>query len=150
MDDTTAFLELSALLTGHYNIVTDPEDKYLSMPIADEYRRQLMAVFSAKLPPLIEAYKTLASTVPKPPIGDDLLTKLRATQEFGDNEFVARQIVNIWYFSQFKAEVDPPAPSPPAPFLDGGFYEEGFVWPLIKAHPIGFSNRPHGYWTKQP
>lgn len=30
MDDTTAFLELSALLTGRYNIVTDPEDKALT------------------------------------------------------------------------------------------------------------------------
>ena len=145
MDDTTAFLELSALLTGRYNIVTDPEDKALSEPIAVEYRRRLMAVFSPRLPALLEAYKTVASPIPKPPINDALLAKLQATQEFKDHEFVARQIVNIWYFSQFKAE-DVPA----APFLNGGFYEEGFVWPIIKAHPIGFSHQPHGYWTKRP
>jgi hypothetical protein len=145
MDDSTAFMELSALLTGHYNIVNDPEDKALSTPIADEYRRRLMAVFSARLPPLLEAYKTLASATPKPTIDDALLQKLQATQEFKDHELVAKQIVNIWYFSQYKA-VDDPA----APLLDGGFYEEGLVWPLIKAHPIGFSHQPHGYWTQKP
>jgi len=146
MDDTPAFLELSALLTGHYNLVNDPEDKALAMPVADEYRRQLMAVFSARLPPLLEAYKILASATPKPPIDDTLLQKLRTTQEFKDHELVAKQIVNIWYFSQFKAADDPAAP-----FLDGGgFYPEGLVWPLIKAHPIGFSHQPHGYWTQKP
>src|SRR5437773_638433 len=113
MDDTTAFLELSALLTGQYKIVNDPEDKALAMPIADEYRRQIMAVFSARLPPLLEAYKTLAAATPKPPIDDTLLQKLRATQEFKDHEPVAKQMVNIWYFSQFKAADDPAAP-----FLD--------------------------------
>ena len=145
MDDITAFLELSALLTGRYSIVTDAEDRILSEPIAKEYQRRLMAVFSTRLPLLRDAYKALASATPKPPIDDKLLEKLRAKQEFKDHEFVAKQIVNIWYFSQFKAE-----DTPTAPFLDGGFYEEGFVWPLIKAHPIGFSNQPHGYWTRRP
>ena len=143
MDDTTAFMELSALLTGRYNIVTDPVDKTLSEPIAKEYQRRLMGVFSARLPTLVGAYKPLASTTPPPPINDALLATLRATQEFKDHEFVAKQIVNIWYFSQFKADESPN-------FLDGGFYEEGLVWDLIKAHPIGFSHQPHGYWTKQP
>jgi hypothetical protein len=143
MDDITAFMEVSALLTGRYNIVTDPEDKFLAEPIAKEYQHRLMGVFSNRLPALLEAYKTLASVVPKPPIDDALLTKLRATQEFNDHELVAKQIVNIWYFSQYKADDTPN-------FLDGGFYEEGLVWPLIKTHPIGFSNQPHGYWTKQP
>src|SRR5215211_465970 len=100
MDDITAFMEMSALLTGRYNIVTDPDDKALSEPIAKEYQRRLMAVFSSKLPVLLEAYKIIASPTPKPPIDDALLAKLRATQEFKDHEFVAKQIVNIWYFSQ--------------------------------------------------
>jgi len=96
MDDTTAFMELSALLTGRYNIVTDPEDKALSEPIAKEYQRRLMGVFSARLPTLLGAYKNLASATPPPPINDALLTTFRATQEFMDHEFVAKQIVNIW------------------------------------------------------
>jgi hypothetical protein len=145
MDDTTAFLELSALLTGRHNIATDPEDRAVSEPVAREYQRRLMAAFATKLPLLQDAYKSVASGNPKPPIDERLLEKFRARPEFKDHEFVAKQIVNIWYFSQFKAE-----DLPTAPFLDGGFYEEGLVWPLIKAHPIGFSNRPHGYWAKRP
>ena len=64
MDDTTAFMEVSALLTGRDHFITDSADKVVFQPIADEYRRSLMAVFADKLPPLIEAYKTLASVVP--------------------------------------------------------------------------------------
>lgn len=144
---TPAFMELSALLTGLYNIVNDPEDKALYTPIADEYLRRLLAVFPVGLPKLLGAYSTLSSANPKPSIDNALLAKLRATQEFTDKEveLAARQIVNIWYFSQFKGSDDKEAP-----FLDGGFYERGAVWPLIKTHPIGFSNQPHGYWKKQP
>src|SRR5262245_31693176 len=146
MDDTTAFLELSALLTGHYNLVKDPEDKALAMPIADEYRRQLMAVFSARLPPLLDAYKTLASVTPKPPIDDTLLQKLRTTQEFKDHELVAKQIVNICYFSPFKA-----ADNPAAPFRDGGgCYPARLVCALITAPRTAFPHQPHGHWTQTP
>jgi hypothetical protein len=99
----------------------------------------------AQLAKLLVAYQRLAAAAPKPAIDDQLLTKLRADPDFKANEFVAKQIVNIWYFSQFKA-VDDPA----APFLDGGFYERGLVWPTVKAHAIGFSNQPHGYWTQKP
>ena len=151
MDDTTAFIELSALLTGHYNLVTDRPEKIKTFiePVAKEYQRRLAALFSGAAPPqltpLLNAYKTLALATPKPAIDDALLAKFRATQEFKDNEAAAKQIVNIWYISQFKPEDKPDAPT-----LDGGFYEEGLVWSDVKAHPIGFSHQPHGYWTKQP
>lgn len=144
MDDKTAFMELSALLTGVYRIVNDPEDNARFQPIADEYKRRLSAVLRDQLQKLLGAYKTLASANPKPPINDALLAKLRATQEFKDNEFAAKQVVNVWCFSQFKAE------DADVPFLDGGFYEEGLAWPLIKAHPIGFSDQPNDYWTRRP
>lgn len=142
--NTPAFLELSALLTGLDKIVTDPEEKKLNEPIADEYLRRISAVLAEPLTKLLNAYKTLASA--NPPINDDLLNKLRATPGFKTEqvEFAARQIVNIWYFSQFKAKKDD------AQFLDGGFYERGAVWSRIKAHPIGFSDQPHGYWTRRP
>jgi hypothetical protein len=144
MDELTAFMELSALLTGKYNIVTDREDNALYRPIADEYARRLRAVLTG-FPLLLDAYKTLASATPKPAVDDTLLAAFKVTPAFQKNEFAARQIVNIWYFSQFLgSEANPPH------FLDGGFYERGAIWPLIKAHPIGFSHKPHGYWTKHP
>jgi hypothetical protein len=145
MDDKTAFLELSALLTGLYDLTKEGPEKTLNAPAADEYLRLLKGSFSDKLSRLLEAYRTIAAITPKPPIDDALLAKFKATPEFNnkDIEFVARQIVNIWYFSQFRETAD-------GAFFDGGFYERGFAWPLIKAHPIGFSNQPHGYWTEKP
>jgi hypothetical protein len=143
MDDDTAFIELSALLTGLYDsLINDPEDRALNKPIAGEYARRLRGTYLDKLVALLEAYKGLASTVPKPPIGDELLAMLRATQTFKDNEMVARQIVNVWYFSQFNDQAKR--------LIDGGFYEDGAVWPRIKAHPIGFSDQQFGYWTARP
>src|SRR5437879_5588642 len=123
------FLELSALLTGQYQLVQDPVINALSKPTADQYLRQLSGVFPERLPKLMSAYERLSATTPKPPINDQLLTQLRAEQDFKDHEFVAKQIVNLWYFSQFKTQDDPNAP-----FLDGGFYDRGLVWPTIKAH----------------
>ncbi|MCI0626941.1 MAG: hypothetical protein L0387_35725 [Acidobacteria bacterium] len=144
MDETTHFLELSALLTGLYDqLLNDPEDRKLNTPIAEEYARRLRGTFPVDFPALLDAYKSLATANPKPPIDDTLLAKLRATPEFTANDaIVARQIVNVWYFSQFEDET--------GELVDGGFYERGAVWALIKAHPIGFSNQLPGYWTSKP
>jgi len=143
MDDTTNFLELSALLTGLYDsLLNDSEDRVLNQPIAKEYARRLRGTFPVGFPALLDAYKALATVDPKPPIDDALLDKLRAIQAFKDNEIVAKQIVNVWYFSQFNDEM--------GNLIDGGFYERGAVWPLIRAHPIGFSTQLHGYWTHKP
>lgn len=145
MDDKTAFIELSELLTGLKAIELNGVRKILNMPISELYQRLLVAAFGAKLVALLDAYKALALVSPKPSIDDSLLVLFKATPQFQDkdNEFVARQIVNIWYFSQYKE-------SEMGSFLDGGFYERGFVWERIKAHPIGFSNQPHAYWTALP
>jgi hypothetical protein len=143
MDENVAFMELSALLTGLYNpLVNDPEDRDLNEPIAREYARRLRGTFRDEFPALLNSYKELATVDPKPPIDDVLLDELRATQAFKDNEIVAKQIVNVWYFSQFNDKT--------GTLVDGGFYERGAVWPLIKAHPIGFSTQLHGYWTHDP
>lgn len=143
MDDKGAFLELSALLTGLYDpLLNHPVDRALNIPTAEEYIRRLKGTFPVKFPALLDTYKTLAAATPKPPVDDALLASLRDTQVFKDSEFVAKQIVNVWYFSQFKDEQNV--------FIDGGFYERGEVWPHIKAHPIGFSTRLHGYWSSRP
>jgi len=141
--DTRNFMELSALLTG-MNKIVDPVDKQLNESTADEYLRRLTGEFPVVLPRLLAAYNRLASIVPKPAIDDGLLGKLKAEPEFAESDVVhvAKQIVNIWYFSQFNTLS--------GSMVDGGLYERGLVWPLIKAHPIGYSNQPFGYWTKKP
>ena len=143
MDENAAFMELSALLTGLYGpLLNDSDDRVLNEPVAKEYARRLRGTFPVKFPALLDAYKTLATVNPTPRIDDALLDKLRTTQAFKDHEIVAKQIVNVWFFSQFNDET--------GTWIDGGFYERGTVWPLIKGHPIGFSRQLHGEWTRKP
>src|SRR5262245_6999882 len=105
MDDNVAFMELSALLTGLYDqLLHDQEEHALNAPIAEEYARRLRGTFPEKFPALLDAYKALTAGNPQPPIDDALLAELRATQAFTANEIVAKQIVNVWYFSQFNDE----------------------------------------------
>jgi hypothetical protein len=143
MDKRSTFIELSALLTGMYTIL-DTANKQRNESTADEYLRKLTGEFPSALPKLLAAYDRLTSIVPKPGIDDQLLGKLKAEPEFAEAEVlsVAKQIVNIWYFSQFN--------TPSGATVDGGLYERGLVWSLIKAHPIGYSDQPFGYWTKKP
>jgi hypothetical protein len=61
MDQRTAFMELSALLTGIYRIVVDPTERALSEPTADEYWRRLVAAFPDRLPKLLDAYHRCSS-----------------------------------------------------------------------------------------
>jgi hypothetical protein len=142
MDQQTAFMNLSALLTGWYDIVDERE---LNLPTAEEYLRRLSGTFPEGLSKLLDAYQRVASTAPTSDLNDELLAKLRAEPEFTTHELAAKQIVNIWYLSQFKA-----AEGDKAPFIDGGFYERGLAWRVIKAHAVGFSDQPHGYWTAKP
>ena len=74
MDKRTAFMELSALLTGLYKIVNDPEVKLLNESTADQYLRLLMGEFPERAPELLAAYQRLAAVTPKPaiaPLGFD-------------------------------------------------------------------------------
>jgi hypothetical protein len=145
MDDISAFMQLSALLTGHYEIVATDVARALNRPVAEEYVRRLNSSYPDRLRKLLDAYKDKATGTPPPKIDDRLLAAFEKTKEFKAHEFVAKQIVNLWNFSQFRAE-----DKPDAPFVDGGFYERGLVWPHVSAHAIGFSHKPHGYWVKMP
>jgi hypothetical protein len=147
MDDKDAFLQLSAVLTGLYGEILSDDDihRKLNEEIATEYARLLAGEFNDHFRALLDAYKTIAPA--SPPSADELrddalLTKLRQTQAFKDNEVVAKQIVNVWYFSQFNDKQ--------GVLTDGGFYERGYVWRLIRSHPIGFSTQLPGYWAHEP
>lgn len=139
--DIQAFLDMSALLTGLNARFSN--DRFVNEPVAKEYARRLRGTFLDDFTGLLTAYKELVAVDPPPKIDDALLKRFRTTPEFKKNdEIVAKQIVNIWYFSQFndsKGEV-----------VDGGFYERGYVWAVIKSPPIGFSTKRPGYWTVEP
>jgi hypothetical protein len=78
--------------------------------------------------------------------GPDPLKALVNDPGFENSEPVktaARQIVNMWLLSQYGGPGK-------LPDQDAGFYEKGFIWPRIKAHPIGFSHLNYGYWSTKP
>ena len=142
-DDTREFVAVSALLTGLYDLLSnDPSDRDLNETMAKEYARRLRGTFPDGYAALLTAYKRLVAADARPKIDDALLKGFRATPEFMGNKLVADQIVNIWYLSRFK--------DGSGQFIDGGFYERGYVWPLIKAPPIGFSTKRPGYWSVEP
>ena len=64
-------------------------------------------------------------------------------------ESMAKQVVNVWMLSQYRVETADKK-GDAAPAFDAGYFEKGFIWPAIKAHPIGFSHSGHGYWTTKP
>jgi len=119
VDDTQVFIELSALLTGLNDLLLSDRD--LNDAMAREYARRLRGTFHNEFPALLTAYKNLGA-VDSTPKDDALLKRLRATPEFNKNEIVARQIVNIWYFSQFNDRTNT--------VIDGGFYERGLCLAL--------------------
>ena len=144
VDDTQTFVQMSALLTGLQDLLSE-NDLFLKETMAKEYARRLRGTFPDDFPALLKAYKGLAAADPPPQTDDALLAKFRATNEFTKNgEMVAKQIVNIWYFSQFCVDCEKKI------FIDGGFYERGYVWALIKAPPVGFSTKRPGYWSVDP
>lgn len=141
VDDNQAFIEMSALLTGLYDLLLN--DRVVNEPMAKEYVRRLRGTFLDDFTLLLTAYKGLVAVDPRPQVDDALLNRLRATSEFKkNNEIVAKQIVNIWYFSQFNDSA--------GTVIAGGFYERGYVWAAIKSPPVGFSTKRPGYWSIEP
>ena len=130
------FLALSSLLTGLASLKTvDPSS--VESRMATDYLRLLKDQFGPGFTALLTIYRNAAT---KP---DPLATLLADAGFTGDAEGAAKQIVNIWLLSQYGGPGK-------LPDQDAGFYEKGFVWPAINAHPIGFSHLNYGYWSEKP
>jgi hypothetical protein len=131
------FLALSSLLTGLASLKTvDPLS--VESRMARDYLRLMKEQFGPGFEALLAIYRS-AATAPDP------LKALVESPGFKDDAAAAaRQIVNMWLLSQYGG-----GPGK-APDQDAGFYEKGYVWPAIAAHPIGFSHRSYGYWATKP
>ena len=124
------FLKLSALLTGIDDL--DPV-------LGKEYLKQLDGKYGPAIETLCERYYSIIRA-------PDPLAALKTSIGADEPLWVAaRQIVAIWYLSQFKD----PDPNVKTPILAGHF-ERGLLWRVIDAHPPAFSARRHGYWAKPP
>jgi len=131
------FLALSNLLTGLPSLKKlDP----LSVEgrMARDYLRLMKEQFGPGFDALLAIFRTVAAS-------PDPLGALIHDPGFANEsvDTAARQIVNLWLLSQYGG-------ANKLPDQDGGFYEKGFVWTAIQAHPIGFSHRSYGYWSTKP
>ena len=126
MSKADDFFALSKLLTGE-----DSLDRELS----DAYLDRIERAYPNVVPPLLTAFRALAKA---PNIGEALMTELEQHQ---DQAEVARQVVTVWYTSQFTRpdkSTDPPA--------DVNQYRSALLWKVIRAHPPAVSAGPYGYW----
>ena len=107
--------------------------------MARDYLRLMKEQFGPGFDALLTIYRSVAGT-------PDPLKALLQDPRFGGDPVVdtaARQIVNLWLLSQYST-------AGKLPDQDAGFYEKGFIWPAIGAHPIGFSHLSYGYWSSKP
>jgi hypothetical protein len=75
-------------------------------------------------------------------------------QSSGD-KFLGRSIVLMWYLGGWydpKALADDKGQVPPPLFqvISPDAYTQGWAWKVARAHPMGFSQLPFGYWTRDP
>jgi hypothetical protein len=142
MDEYQTFVALSHALTGISALATI-EPKSLTETIAKDYLHRLKEQFGGDFVALLTLYDA-QSGMPDP------LQALLADPTFKDSiESIAKQVVNVWMLSQYRVETTDKK-GDAAPAFDAGYFEKGYIWPAIKAHPIGFSHRGHGYWTTKP
>ena len=126
------FLELSKLLTGIKELDEDLANEY--------YHQYLQQKFGIDLDELMGIYRKVAAE-PRPI--EALVERIKDNSQL---LHVAKQIVRIWYISQFKESFDPAVETQ----IYAGHWKNGLLWDIIKAHPPAYSDQPHGYWADPP
>jgi hypothetical protein len=119
------FFDLSKLMTGEDDLDRNLSDAYLS---------RISAAFPAT-PALLATFHSLAGTSD---LGDALTAELELHP---DQAEVARQVLTVWYTSQFTRpdkSTDPPG--------DVNQYRSALLWRVIRAHVPAVSSGPYGYW----
>ena len=132
VDNRDLFLKLSKLLTGV---------EELDQGLAKEYYHQyLQQKFGVDLDELMGIYREIAAI--SKPLGE-LIERIKDNSQL---LHVAKQIVRIWYISQFKESSDPAVDTQ----IYAGHWKDGILWDIIKAHAPAYSDGPHGYWANPP
>jgi phage tail tape-measure protein len=127
----STFLELSQLLTGIPKLDSD---------LAASYQQTLEQKYGAAFfHELYEAYARARNA--KDPL--ETFTEIIGRDTSDRMRTAAKQIVKIWYFSQYN---DPET----ARLANAGYFQRGLAWPLLEAYPHSYSPGPHGYWTERP
>jgi hypothetical protein len=130
------FLALSKLLTGISTLEVD---------LVEGYYHSLENQFGPLVDEVLGVYKSVISDPNINPTKhlDEIVKRIKSDEKL---VHVLRQIVKIWYVSQFKASSDPADKTQ----IYAGHFDKGWLWKVIKAHPPAFSDLPHGYWVDPP
>lgn len=126
-----SFYALSTLLTGL---------EHLEHELTKGYLHKLEEKFPIELDELLGIYNLVANQ--KNPLK-------ALTDQIKDNPTVlhaARQVVRVWYVSQFKESSDPANKNQ----IYAGHWDRGALWQVIKAHAPAFSNGVPGDWSAKP
>jgi hypothetical protein len=133
------FLQLSQLLTG-----VDKLDHNIAKEYYHEYLQQKFGIY---LDELIGIYQRVVADQQKPldqkKVLDEVLARIKNDPQV---LHVVKQVVRIWYISQFRESSDPSINTE----VYAGHWKEGMLWDVIKAHAPAYSDKPHGYWADPP
>ena len=138
-NNENTFLQLSQLLTG-----LDHLDSNIAKEYYHEYLQQKFGIY---LDELVGIYQHVVSSEPKPldqkKVLGEVLGRIKTDSQL---LHVAKQVVRIWYISQFRESSDPSIGTE----IYAGHWREGILWDIIKAHAPAYSDKPHGYWADPP
>jgi len=130
MPTSSAFKTISEIATGVDN---------LDASIANAYEARISEAF----PKSFDSFMKDAANIPAGPGAEATLSDLlKAGSPHLD---VARQIIQIWYTSQFSrpdGSVDPPQSEDQ--------FKSALLWRVIGAVAPAYSDRPYGYWKDKP
>ena len=124
------FTALSEILIG---------EKKVDKTLAGQYLDRLKTQYPTEMQALLSTFSALA--------GEKYLLFEVKRRIVDDKTLgpVARQIIAIWYTSEFTgADGKTPNAGTQAQFY------RGLLWNAIKAHPPTHSTLKYGYWTKPP
>jgi hypothetical protein len=165
-EDLVLFILLSAALTGisEAKLATDFGPKpSLKMPNAEkpkfikELKPSQLTDVSAGSDPVgvkrvyFDWVNIAKESIGAPDRGQAIVDKVQSS---GD-KFLARSIVLMWYLGGWydpkKLEEDRgQGPPPDFQVISPEAYTQGWALKIARAHPMGFSQLPFGYWTRAP
>ncbi len=147
-DDMVAFNNLCAALTGiHVEKLAPVTD---ALDLKQDYFDWVMARKKDAFVALLQIAKANAAAP------QAIIDKSQASD---DTRYLARSIVLMWYLgawyepSDLKRLVDTRNARLafiPYTVVSPKAYTQGWLWRVIQAHPMGYSDMQFGYWTRKP
>jgi len=148
-DDMVAFKNLSAALTGI------SADKLAPVTDALELKQDYFKWVMDRKPDQFKALLQIAKANPTA-----LQTIVDQSQANSDAKFLARSIVLMWYLGAWydpddlkrlvAARSAEQSLFIPHTVISSKAYTQGWLWRVIQAHPMGYSDMQFGYWTRKP